>query len=752
MNLQWISRAKPLGCSLLWLAAVASLTSISIPNTGTAGDPLPAQNAKGSSAAGWFHRDLVGMEVGPTGAQFGHSDTNDTRFCSRFDGREIVRRCIAAHCQYVVIWARDGDFAYYASKLLMKAPGLGNRDPLREAVEEAHKHKLPIIAYCVVQQAGHFLDAHPEFEMRDPRGNRLGRFGLNSGYIDTMKQIVDEQLAYGIDGFHIDMLDQGFGPPYGCWCDTCRKLFDAEFGRPMPNGATWDDDWDRMLEFRYRSSQHFEQELCRYIKTGHPQVSVDFNYHGNPPFSFEVGQRPVQHAGNGDFNTGETGTWGFSALTVGLNAEFYRASTPGLPYQVAISRDARVYHNQTTRPLADLEWELFVLLSHGAFVTVVDKTAFDGSLDLVAYERIGDAFADALARRRQFGYPPLAEVGIYFSSRTRDWYGRENPARYFESFLGAHKAMVYDHIPWGVLLDENVSLDKLKLFPVVLLPNTVILSDNEVNLLRRYVSEGGNLIVTGLTGCGDSHGGMQKKSSLEPLSGVRFVSKLDSIDNWVRFPSSQPPTLRSRLAPDQRLDWPFLVKGPAMICEPTTATPVAELMKPYRTVRQQQGKEGTEWPMSAEAPVGPALLVNHLDRGTVLTFACSPDFAAASEHHILEARQLLRNAIRFLNPKPRVKIVAPATVETVVTDDPATRTLRVHLLGYNAPPQTMPERNRPYVLPALIEEAPMYRVAIELDRPIKDATAWNKTTSLNRRSQRLEATVEAIHEVLVLRY
>ena len=156
------------------------------------------------------------MEVGPTGAQFGHSDTNDTRYCAKFDGREIVRRCVAAHCEYVVIWARDGDFAYYDSKLLLKAPGLGARDALRETVDEARKHKLPVIAYCVVQQGGHYLAAHPEFEMRDPHGKRIGRFCYNTGYLDAMKQIVAEQLAYGIDGFHIDMM--GFRPPYGCWC------------------------------------------------------------------------------------------------------------------------------------------------------------------------------------------------------------------------------------------------------------------------------------------------------------------------------------------------------------------------------------------------------------------------------------------------------------------------------------------------------------------------------------------------------
>ena len=587
--------------------------------------------------------------------------------------------------------------------------------------------------------------------MRGADGKPLGRFCLNSGYLDAMKQIVAEELAYGIDGFHIDMLDQGFGPPYGCWCAKCHALFEKQFGKPMPKGVTWNEDWERMLEFRYQSSERFEQVLYAHIKSLNPKASVDFNYHGNPPFSWEVGQSPVRHAGNADFVTGETGMWGFSAITVGLNAEFYHAATPGRPVQVAISRDARVYHNQTVRPLADLRWELLGLLAHGAFVTVVDKTAFDGGLDPLAYERVGAAFADALARREHFGQKTVAEVGLYFSSRTRDWFAREKPEDYFQSFLGAHKALVYEHIPWGVILDENATLPILKQFPIVMLPGVAILSDNEVELLRRYVSEGGKLIVTGLSGCCDRWGKAQGKSSIESMIGARFVSKLDSMDNWMRFSSSQP-SRTSWFAPDGRLDWPFLVKGPAVVYEATSATPGGELMKPYRTVRQQQGKEGTEWPMSAEAAVGPAILVNQLGKGTVLTFAGSPDFATASEHHIVETRKLLRKAVRFLCPVPRIEVTAPANVEAVVTDDPATSALRVHFIAYNAPPQSMPAKNRPYVLPGLIEDAPIYRASITLrDRP-KHASTCNKSTELRRSGSKVDLRIEDIHEVVTLQY
>ncbi len=212
-----------------------------------------------------------------------------------------------------------------------------------------------------------------------------------------------------------------------------------------------------MLEFRYDSSAQFEQELERYVKGNWPGISVDFNYHGNPPFSFEVGQRPVQHGVTGDFITGETGQWAFSALGVGFNAAFYRATANDRRVQVVMQRGVRHYHDQTTRPLNDIRWETMTLLAHGAFGTMVDKTAYDGWLDPVFYQRLEKTFGEADAKRSHFGQPVHADVGIYFSHRTRDWVGRETPARSWQGALGAHKAFVYAHIPWGIVLDENAA-------------------------------------------------------------------------------------------------------------------------------------------------------------------------------------------------------------------------------------------------------------------------------------------------------
>ncbi|MCP5516057.1 MAG: hypothetical protein H7A45_02225 [Verrucomicrobiales bacterium] len=719
------------------------LAALGLVNGAEAADPQP-----------WHERSLVGLEVGPTGSQFG-GDPADEVYASRFDGREIARQTKACGGEYLVIWARDGDWAYYDSQLQPKCPGLGKRDVLREAVAEGHRLGLAVIAYAVQQYPTHTLKAHPEWRAVDQAGQPINHLVcFRSGYLDYMKAMLDEMLTYGIDGFHLDMVDQGFGPPHGCWCARCRAQFEQRHGRPMPPGITWDEGWDAMLEFRYEASDRFEQALTAHVRRGNPRVTVDFNYHGNPPFSWEVGQLPVRHAQNGDFVTGETGVWGFSALTVGLNAEFYRAATPGRPFQVAMQRGVRMYHDQTTRPLNDLRWELFTLLAHGAFVTMIDKTGFDGWLDPVAYERFGACFDEVRAKRAHFGQAPVQDVGIYYSARTRDWVGRDRPAEYFMALQGAHKAMAYAHVPWGVVHAGNVTLAALRRHAVLLLPNVGILSPGEVALFRSYLESGGNIIATGLSGACDGMGRPQSNGALESLAGVRLVRTLASTDNWVRLPGAEDRA-DDRLAAmgtGVRSDWPFLVRGPAAVIEPTTAQVWGELLAPHRTRLHAEGRYNADWPMSADQPVGPAIALNPVGRGWFLTLAASPDRATSSDHHIVEARRLLVNAVRALHPNPRLRIDAPANVEAVVTDDPVRRILRVHLLGYNPPPQTTPPKDRPYALPVPIEDAPMYRATLRCREAVLEAGAVNPRTRITAEAGRVDLVIEDIHEVICLRY
>ena len=699
-----------------------------------------------SQEAPWYEQALVGIETGPTGAQFG-SDVADLGYVARFQGKECIEKAAAAHCDYMVIWARDGVFSYYDSKLQPKAPGLGKRDLLRETVTSAKDYQMPVIAYCVLQYPTHTLHEHPDWRMRDKDGKPIERVCFNSPYIDYVKQLLTEMMAYEIDGFHLDMVDQGFGPPYGCWCEHCQARFKDKHGHAMPKAMSWDAEWEKVMEFRYDSSAAFETALDRYVKENWPGTSVDFNYHGNPPFSFEVGQRPVQHGVTGDFITGETGQWAFSALGVGFNAEFYRATAEGRRVQVVMQRGVRHYHDQTTRPLNDLRWETMTLLAHGAFGTMVDKTAYDGWLDPVFYQRLAKVFQEADEKRKHFGQPLHADVGIYFSHRTRDWLGRENAAKAWQGTLGTHKALVYAHVPWGIVLDENAELERLQSFPVVALPNIGILLESEVAALTAYVEAGGNLIITGATGLHDRYGNPRDTSALEKLIGGRWKQTLDSKDNHIRFKKTESDSPFAKGIP---ADWPFLVHGNAVVYEPITARAWGELLPPHRTVLQREGKEGTHFPMSANItnPLGPAILVNRVGSGKVVTLACSPGEAATSEFHISEARHLLTNATRYLQPNPMITVEAPAFVESVITREG--NKLRVHFIARIEPSATTPIKGRPAVLPTMMEDTPLYRVRIKCEDRLKQAFAFDKVTDIQFSKHEVTALIEDVHEVLVL--
>ena len=138
---------------------------------------------------------------------------------------------------------------------------------------------------------------------------------------------------------------------------------------------------------------------------------------------------------------------------------------------------------------------------------------------------------------------------------------------------------------------------------------------------------------------------------------------------------------------------------------------------------------------------------------SALTFAGSPDSVTAGHHHVTETRKLFANAVRFLNPQPRVKVSAPPNVEVVITDDPRSRTLRLHFIGCNIPAQTTPAKNCPYILPGLMEPPPIYRTSVDLRDPMRSVDALNVSTEIIWRSDTgIDLRVEDTHEVLVIRY
>jgi len=644
---------------------------------------------------------------------------------------------------------KDMEFAYYNSRVAKKAPGLGKRDLLRESINEAKKHRMPVIAYCQIQYDSSSSRAHPEWRMKDAGGKDIGgRLCYRSGYLEFIKQVAAEMMEYEIEGFHFDMLDFGFGPPHGCWCNICRKDFRRKYGIDMPDGVTWDNAWDQMLQFRCDSNTDFCRQLQSSVKAKRPDVAVDFNYHGYPPFNWVEGQEPVRHANNGDFVTAEGLPFKFGHYNPSLLALFMKGARDDRLVQGVTSRSVFDYHDFTVRPTADLKWEVFTYLAHGCQCTVVDKANYEGTCDPAVYDRLGRIFEEALQKRELFGHRPVQEVGLYYSARTRDWFARDDTPKYMQAVWGAHKALVQSHITLGFVMDESVSLERLREFPVIYIPHAAILIERETELFRQYVAGGGNLLITGLTGTYDKFGQFVTASPLASLIGAKLARiQADHPDNYIRLPGQLAEGQGKFLLDGIPADWPILTWGPLAVHEPTGATPFGELLVAHRTP-----KNIWDWRMSPDKVVGPAVLVNRIGKGAVVTVPCALDAAYAGDYRVPEHRKLIRNVIRHLNPRPPIQVDAPLNVEIAVSRNDADRRLHVHLISFTGPPTSadVAFSKGSRVLPPLMEEELPYRASIRVAREFRNATVSEPNASIFAQGRTIILETSNCHTVVTI--
>ncbi len=703
------------------------------------------QDAENSTRLPWYRRLWVGMEVGPSGA-----NQTDPVFFSRARGQDIVEGLLKANVDYAVIFMKDQDYAYYNSNLARRCPGLAGRDLLAEITDAAHKHSLPIVAYCQIQYDTSVWWDHPEWRMEDATGNSIhSRLCYNSGYLEYTKKIAAELMQYEIVGFHFDMLDFGFGPPYGCFCaGNCQPRFREEYKTemPRPTKPTWDADWEKVLEFRSNSNTQFCRELQAFVHSQRPEVAVDYNYHGYPPFSWAVGELPVQTALNGDFVTAESLPWIFGYNNPSLLSLFLIGARPGGPTQVVTSRSMFEYYDPTIRPVADMTWEVATSHAHGAQVTIVDKIRYDGTLDPLVYERIGQVCRDVKTRQQYLGHPPVQEVGLYYSARSRDWFGQEEPVRYMQAFTGAHKTLIDSHVTVGMIMDENVSAQRLGAFAVVYVPNAAILSDKEVRLFRDYATAGGNILFTGLSGLFDKYGNRREDSAITDLIGASLVDCIiTSENNFILLPEAMTGSERVLLH-DIPADWPMLVNGPITTFEPTAARPLGELLTPYHA------ESHFGHMLSPEKVAGPAILVNRVGAGTVMFVACAPDHAFAGNYRLPEHRFLIRNLIRYLNPEPLISVEAPANVEIVVHAEESTRKLFVHMICFSSPATFVAATfgKGKQVLPAPMESPMHYEARITLNRSYTAVYVAGSASEIQSSGKEVHLVTSAIHEVLIV--
>ena len=676
----------------------------------------------------------------------------DSYILANVKGAPIIQQVAETGAEMAVVFAKcHYGNAYYNTRVGHKHKNLGSRDLLREWVSEGRRQKITILAYYSVDRDVWAGKQHPEWRMRDPQGKlvdedryppewaAMGFLCYNSPYRDYVRQQVDEILDYDIDGFHFDMLWFGHSGKV-CYCQYCRPLFREKYGIEMPERPTWDDRWAKFLEFRYDSNARFCEELRTFIRRKKPDLSVMYNYHATPPNSWQEGMLPIKHRLISDYGTGEGYPMRFGHHYASFMSCFLSNLEPGSPWQGVTSRYTRTMSDKTVRPLADMTWETMTYLSHGGMPLFVDTPQDDGvTLDPVAYDRMSTVFREVRAKKHEFGHDPVLQVGLYFSSKTRDWYGREDPQRYFRSFVGAHRILIESHIPVAFLFDENVTLSRLKQFPIVFLPNTAVLDESETDLFRSYVSQGGRLIATLETSRFDERGRERDNFSLADLFGAHFVRKTEFQTNYFRMTDGFA-------SEGYRPNWDVLLMGPNNVVEVRNGMASGELKLAFhdRGLHTEIGHAPNNSPWK---PVGPGLVRSRFGEGEVIYIPFSAEADYIGEYPLPEHRMFIRNVVRSLSPDAPVNIDAPLNVESVIRFDPARNRYVIHWITFLGVRDGQSQTSTEILVP-LMEQMWRYRARVRLRKPVRHASAYHSGTAVTVERNIVDIDTQQIHEVL----
>jgi hypothetical protein len=124
---------------------------------------------------------------------------------------------------------------------------------------------------------------------------------------------------------------------------------------------------------------------------------------------------------------------------------------------------------------------------------------------------------------------PLADIAILFSRKTRDW-SLKNRDKHANEVMGISQFFVDRHIQHTFILDDALLNQDLSRFRVLLAPGMDCVSDEQVIKLKKYVTNGGTLYITGEAGKLTSYGEPRTVWAFADVMGSDALIKAENTD------------------------------------------------------------------------------------------------------------------------------------------------------------------------------------------------------------------------------
>jgi hypothetical protein len=486
---------------------------------------VAAPSAQPSAAAPWYRRAYLWGQTNIT-------EKDPVRYDIAW-WREQWKR---TQVQAVIINA-GGIVAYYPSKFPLhhRAEFLDGRDLFGDLTKAAHEDGLFVMARMDSNRtAEDFFQAHPDWFTRDADGKPYRAADkyiacINSPYYDEYLPAVLQEIAERSkpEGF-TDNSWAGMGRENICFCANCERRFRAKTGKALPRKAAWDDpayrDWIvwsyarrvEVWELNNRTTRAAGGPDCIWSGMNSGSVTAQArSFRDLREICRRADIMMLDHQRRDDDTgfqqNGDTGKRVHSLLGWDKLA----------PESMAMYQSGPGYYRVASKPAEEARMWMIAGIAGGIqpwwhYVGAYheDRRMYRTPEPVMRWWKANERY---LVDRK-----PVATVGVVWSQRNTDFFGRDDPGERVDApYTGFMHALVRARIPYlPVHVDDIGQNGTLRL---LILPNVGALSDAQAAAIRGFVRGGGSVLATGDTGLYTEWGDPRADFALADLFGCHRI-------------------------------------------------------------------------------------------------------------------------------------------------------------------------------------------------------------------------------------
>jgi hypothetical protein len=462
-----------------------------------------------------------------------------------------------------VIINAGGIVAYYPSKfpLQHRAEFLGGRDLYGELCKAAHDDGLVVLARMDSNRTSEdFFRAHPDWFARDANGNPYRAADkyvtcVNSPYYE---QYIPSVLSEIIERSHPEGLTDnswsGLNRSSICYCENCARKFREKTGQALPKAHDWTDkvyrDW---IEWNYarrleiwdlnnRTTKAAGGPHCLWIGMNSGSIPSQSRSFRDCKAIWERAQiLMLDHQARGpagfqeNSDTGKLihGIMGWDKVIPESMAMYQAGGRTSFRVASKPAAEARMWMIEGFAGGIQPWW-------HHVGAYHEDRRMYKTAAPLMRFYKDNEQY---LVNRK-----PLATVGVVWSQRNTDFYGRDEAAELVElPYRGFMQALIRARIPYIPIHIDHIEREAPNLKAIVL-PNIAAMSEKQCAAVRQFVERGGLVVATGVTSLYNEWGDAQTDFGLADLFGAHLAANAGAERKW----ASQSIHTYLRLSPELR--------------------------------------------------------------------------------------------------------------------------------------------------------------------------------------------------------